>query len=173
MGFCFLNNVAVGAAHALTKYDCKKIAIVDFDVHHGNGTEAMFIDNPKVYFWSSFQHPFYPGAELNNKPSHIHLSPLEAGSTSAAFRDNVQSQLVPTLMQFKPECIFISAGFDAHIQDPLANLQLKTDDYFFVTKAICEVAEQFSQGRVISTLEGGYHLNALAESAVAHIKAML
>lgn len=171
MGFCFFNNVAVGVAHALAQF-CQRVAIVDFDVHHGNGTEAMFLNNPNVFFWSSFQHPFYPGAQLAHKPAHVHLCPLPAGSSSDVFRMQVEKTLIPALKAFKPECIFISAGFDAHALDPLANLQLKTEDYFFITQAVCAVTNE-NGGRVISTLEGGYHLTALAESVVAHLRGML
>lgn len=173
MGFCFFNNIAVGVAHALTTYHCQRIAIVDFDVHHGNGTESMFIKEPKVCFWSSFQHPFYPGTQLVGKPAHIHLCPLPPGTGSHLFRQKVDLELLPILEAFKPECIFISAGFDAHMMDPLANLQLTTDDYGYVTKVISDIANKYSQSRVISTLEGGYHLHALSESVSEHVKALL
>lgn len=172
MGFCFFNNVAIGVSHALNKYACQRIAIVDFDVHHGNGTESMFMGDPRVCLWSSFQHPFYPGTKLFNKPEHIHLVPLDAGTSSEAYRDKVNSDLIPILENFKPEMIFISAGFDAHHSDPLANLNFKTEDYYFITHAVCKVADKYSQGRVISTLEGGYNLKALSESVVAHVRAL-
>ncbi|MGE3318218.1 MAG: histone deacetylase family protein [Candidatus Berkiella sp.] len=173
MGFCFFNNVAVGAAHALAKYGCKRIAIIDFDVHHGNGTETMFTNEPRVCFWSSFQHPFYPGASLEGKPKHIHLRPLRADTTGEEFRQRVDSELVPILDSFQPECLFISAGFDAHRLDPLANLSLEASDYAYITKAVCNIATKYAAGRVISTLEGGYHLRALPESVAAHVGAML
>jgi acetoin utilization deacetylase AcuC-like enzyme len=173
MGFCFFNNVAIGALHALAVHHCERIAIVDFDVHHGNGTETMFAKEPKVCFWSSFQHPFYPGTQLTGKPSHIHLCPLAAGTGSQQFRHKIDSELIPILETFKPACIFISAGFDAHQSDPLANLKFTTEDYYYVTKAICDIAQKYAKGRVISTLEGGYHLKALSESVVAHVRAML
>lgn len=172
MGFCFFNNIAVGVAHALEQYRCKRIAIVDFDVHHGNGTESMFENEPKVCFWSSFQHPFYPGATLVNKPENIHLCPLPAGTKGHPFRQKVDDELIPMLEKCKPECIFISAGFDAHQLDPLANLSLTAQDYEYVTQEICKIATKYANGRIISTLEGGYHLQALPESVLAHIDAM-
>lgn len=173
MGFCFFNNVAVGVAHALKTYHCQRVAIVDFDVHHGNGTETMFLAEPKVCFWSSFQHPFYPGTQLTGKPAHIHLCPLALGAGSHQFRQLVETQLVPILENFKPQCIFISAGFDAHRADPLANIQLNAADYTFITQAIVNIADKYANGKVISTLEGGYHLQALSESVVAHLEALL
>lgn len=173
MGFCFFNNIAVGVAHALAQYNCKRVAIIDFDVHHGNGTETMFTKDPRVCFWSSFQHPFYPGAALEGKPAHIHLRPLQAGTSGQEFRQRVDSELIPILENFQPECLFISAGFDAHRLDPLANLSLEASDYVYITKAVCKIANQYASGRIISTLEGGYHLQALSESVTAHIEAML
>lgn len=173
MGFCFFNNIAVGVAHALATYDCQKVAIVDFDVHHGNGTEKMVLNEPRVCFWSSFQHPFYPGVELNNKPTHIHLKPLAAGTNSAQFRQLIDTDLIPLLHDFKPECLFISAGFDAHRLDPLANLNFETVDYAYITEQLRLIAEEHCQGRMISTLEGGYERSALSASVLAHIRAML
>ena len=173
MGFCIFNNIAVGVAHALAQYQCQRVAIVDFDVHHGNGTEAMFIKEPKVLLWSSFQYPFYPGADLHNKPEHIHLCPLAAGTGSDEYRQKITNELIPCLNEFQPECMFISAGFDAHRLDPLAFVELKTSDYAFITEQVLAVANRYCQGRMISTLEGGYNLAALAESVVAHIKVML
>ncbi len=172
MGFCFFNNIAVGVRHAIAAYDCQRVAIVDFDVHHGNGTESMFSHETKVCFWSSFQHPFYPGAQIPSHSSSIHLCPLKAGTSSLAFRQKVDDDLIPLLSAFKPECIFISAGFDAHHLDPLANLNLTTQDYGYITQAVCQVANTYSKGRVISTLEGGYNLSALSESVVEHVNAL-
>lgn len=173
MGFCFFNNVAVGVAHAIAQYHCERVAIVDFDVHHGNGTEVMFSYEPKVCFWSSFQYPFYPPTRLTNKTKNIHLCPLAAGNGGGIFRQKVELELIPLLENFKPQIIFISAGFDAHRLDPLANLLLEANDYAFVTHAISDIAQKYAQGKIISTLEGGYHLQALAESAVAHVEALL
>ncbi|MBI2791755.1 MAG: histone deacetylase family protein [Gammaproteobacteria bacterium] len=173
MGFCFFNNIAIGVQHALSVYHLQRIAIVDFDVHHGNGTESMFLKEPKVCFWSSFQHPFYPGTNLTGKPSHIHLCPLSAGTNSHQFRQKVDIQLIPILEEFKPECIFVSAGFDAHFNDPLANVKLTSQDYGYIMKRVCDIANKCSKGRVISTLEGGYHLAALSESVILHAQSML
>ncbi|MGE4349762.1 MAG: histone deacetylase family protein [Candidatus Berkiella sp.] len=172
MGFCFFNNVAVGAAFALDVYKLERIAIIDFDVHHGNGTEKMFRDDPRVFYWSSFQHPFYPGVELDKQPSHFHFHPLAAGSGSEAFHDLVDNHLVGALEAFAPQLIFISAGFDAHRKDPLAELFLVQKDYFYVTDKIVKIAEKVCEGKVISTLEGGYHLKALSHCFAAHLKAM-
>ncbi|MBS0289171.1 MAG: histone deacetylase family protein [Proteobacteria bacterium] len=173
MGFCFFNNIAIGVSYALEKYHCERLAIVDFDVHHGNGTETMFLKEPRVCFWSSFQHPFYPGTEMAGKPAHIHLCPMRAGEGSQSFRDKVDKELIPLLDNFKPQCLFISAGFDAHQLDPLANLNLTTADYAYVTQKICQIADMHAHKRVISTLEGGYNLDVLAEAVTAHVQAML
>ncbi|MCS5712135.1 histone deacetylase family protein [Candidatus Berkiella aquae] len=173
-GFSFFNNVAVGAAHALNAFKLKRIAIIDFDVHHGDGTEKIFYKDPRVLFWSSFQHPHYPhGTKLDGHPSHINLAPLNANSGSNEFRKRVETQLIPSLIAFKPECIFISAGFDAHKDDKLSSINLNEEDYAFVTKEICKVADKFAKGRVISTLEGGYNVKALAASVKSHVKAMV
>lgn len=172
-GFCFFNNVAVGAAHALEAHKLKRVAVIDFDVHHGDGTEAIFQNDPRVMFWSSFEHPHYPNnVKLGGKPSHIKLAPMKAGSGSAEFRKIVDTQLIPSLLKFKPECIFISAGFDAHIKDHLAHINLTEEDFAYVTKRICDVAEKVAKGRVISTLEGGYNVQALAASVKSHVKAL-
>jgi acetoin utilization deacetylase AcuC-like enzyme len=173
MGFCFFNNVAIGVKHAMAKYNCQRIAIIDFDVHHGNGTHTTFMNEPRVFFWSSFQHPFYPGVSLTNVSPNIHLCPLNAGTNSAQYRGIITKELLPALEEFKPEIIFISAGFDAHQSDPLANIQLTTEDYAFITHVLCKVADKTAQGRIISTLEGGYNLPALGASAAAHVGAML
>lgn len=173
MGFCFFNNIAVGVAHALAQYHCQRLAIIDFDVHHGNGTESMFAHEPKVCFWSSFQHPFYPGAHLDHQPPSIHLCPLPAGAGSLEIRDKIDNHVIPLLEKFQPECIFVSAGFDAHQLDPLANLQFTTQDYAYIAKKLKIIADKYSQGRMIATLEGGYHLQALPQSVYAFIEALL
>jgi len=173
MGFCFFNNVMIGAMHAIEQYHCQQIAIVDFDVHHGNGTEQMIDHNPKIALWSSFQHPFYPGAILDNKPAHIKLVPLSAGCDSLEFQDSVSQTLEPWFDQVKPQLVFISAGFDGHRDDRLANLNLEANDYYYITKIINRFAKKYAQGRVISTLEGGYHLKALKESVTKHLEALL
>ena len=172
-GFSFFNNVAVGATHALEAFNLKRIAVIDFDVHHGDGTEKIFYNDPRVFFWSSFQHPHCPHVtKLDGHPPHINLAPMKKGTGSREFRHLVETQLIPSLMAFKPECIFISAGFDAHKDDELSSINLNEEDYAFVTKAICKVADKFAQGRVISTLEGGYNVKMLAASVKSHVKAL-
>ncbi len=169
MGFCFFNNIAVGVAHALANYDLQRIAIIDFDVHHGNGTDDIFAHEKRVTLFSSFQHPFYPGT-----PTHDpHALPLPSGSSGELFREGVTAQWLPALHRLKPQIIFISAGFDAHVKDPLAGLQFSDDDYSWITSEIREIADLYSNERVISTLEGGYDLDALASSAVRHVGALI
>ena len=173
MGFCFFNNVAVGAAHALAVHGLERVAIVDFDVHHGNGTEDIFRDDPRVLLCSSFQHPLYPDTGADTVSDHIVNLPLHAGSDGGVFRDVVARHWLPRLEAFAPQFLFISAGFDAHADDPLAQLALREDDYRWVTEAVHDIARRHAQGRVVSTLEGGYELHALACSAFAHIDALL
>lgn len=172
MGFCIINNVAVAAAHALAQPDIGKIAIVDFDVHHGNGTEQIFNNDERVLLISSFQHPLYPHTGIQPHSGYVPL-PLPAQTAGAGFRDAWQKNGLPALAAFKPDLIFISAGFDGHRDDPLAGLNLLEDDYAWLTKEVCRIADQCAQGRVVSMLEGGYDLDALGRSAVAHIGALL
>jgi acetoin utilization deacetylase AcuC-like enzyme len=173
MGFCIFNNVAVGAAHALQAHKLERVAILDFDVHHGNGTEDIFHDDNRVMLCSSFQHPYYPGTGANSGNDHIIPTPLAARSTGAEFRRAIDATWWPALARFEPELIIISAGFDAHADDPLAYLQLHEDDYVWVTERILEMADQFANGRVVSALEGGYNLGALGRSAAAHVTTLL
>ena len=173
MGFCFFNNIAVGAAHALQAYQLKRVAIVDFDVHHGNGTEDIFHNIAEVLFCSTFQHPFYPDTGAYTESEHIVNIPLPAGSDSLAFRNAVESHWLPKLETFQPELIFISAGFDAHIEDDMADLRLLDQDFSWVTSEVKKIADKYSKGRIVSTLEGGYALPALARSVAAHINALL
>ncbi|MBI3901332.1 MAG: histone deacetylase family protein [Nitrosomonadales bacterium] len=172
MGFCFFNNVAVGVAHALAKYGLRRIAIADFDVHHGNGTEQIFHDDSRVMLCSTFQHPYYPyrGADSGNE--HIINVPLAAGTSGAEFRAAVGEYWLPALERFQPEMLFISAGFDAHRDDDMAQLNLLEADYSWVTQQIKEVAERYAQGRIVSMLEGGYELHALGRSVQAHLKVL-
>jgi acetoin utilization deacetylase AcuC-like enzyme len=172
MGFCFFNNVAIGAAHALEAYGLERVAIVDFDVHHGNGTEDIFRDDPRVMMVSTFQHPFYPYSGVAGRSQRMVNIPLAAYTKGSAFREVVESQWLPALEQFRPEAIFISAGFDAHRDDDMAALALVEDDYGWVTRQIKDVAAQHAQGRIISCLEGGYNLGALARSVTLHIKVL-
>lgn len=173
MGFCFFNNVAVGVAHALEKYGLKRVAVVDFDVHHGNGTEDIFANESRVMLCSSFQHPFYPHSGGPSVEGHLVNVPLPAGTAGGAFRSAIVDQWLPQLYDFAPEMIFISAGFDAHKKDVLAQLNLVEDDYAWITGEIMKVARACSGNRIVSSLEGGYHLEALGASVVAHVKRLL
>ncbi len=173
MGFCFFNNVAVGAAHALDQHGLERVAVLDFDVHLGNGTEDIFRNDPRVLLCSSYQYPLYPDMNPPSVPGHIVNCPLPPGSGSEAFRAAVTDHWVPALDAFRPQLVFISAGFDAHANDPLAELSLGTRDYTWVTGVACDVAERHCSGRVVSTLEGGYDLTALATSAAAHIERLM
>lgn len=170
MGFCIFNNVAVGVAHALSAHGLKRAAILDFDVHHGNGTEEIFGDNPAVLLCSTFQHPFYPHCGVDN---HHHGNcinvPLAAGSDGAIFRQAVTDYWLPAVDAFKPEIIFISAGFDAHREDDMANLRFDDEDYAWITQQIRLWAEKHAQGRIVSVLEGGYSLKALGRCVAQHI----
>jgi acetoin utilization deacetylase AcuC-like enzyme len=173
MGFCFFNNVAVGAAHAIEEYGLERVAIIDFDVHHGNGTENIFAGNEKVLFCSSFQHPFYPHTGYDTHIPNIVNAPLPAGTDGAAFRAAVIEHWLPALEDFAPELIMISAGFDGHREDPMAQFHLLEFDYSWITKKLMEIADKHASGRIVSTLEGGYHLHALARSVSAHLKTLI
>jgi len=172
MGFCFFNNVAVGAAHALEAHGLERVAIVDFDVHHGNGTEDIFRDDARVMMVSTFQHPFYPYSGVGGRSDRMVNIPLPAYTTGSAFREVVETHWLPALDAFRPEAIFISAGFDAHRDDDMAALALVEDDYVWVTQQIKDVAGKHAQGQIISCLEGGYNLGALARSVTMHIKVL-
>jgi acetoin utilization deacetylase AcuC-like enzyme len=173
MGFCIFNNIAVGAAHALHEYHLKKVAIIDFDVHHGNGTEDIFQDNSSVLYCSTFQHPFYPYSGTDVESEHIINVALPVGAKGSQFRAAVTSYWLPILEAFKPELIFISAGFDAHIEDNMAGLELVETDFAWVTTKIKEIAEKHASGKIVSVLEGGYALSALGRSVATHIDALL
>jgi acetoin utilization deacetylase AcuC-like enzyme len=175
MGFCLFNNVAVAAAHALAEHGLTRVAVVDFDVHHGNGTQAMFWHEPRVLFLSSHQWPLYPGSgrpEERGAHGNVHNLILPPGAGSTAFRTGFEQELLPVLERFAPQLILISAGFDAHRLDPLANLNLLEDDYAWVTRALVACAERHASGRVVSTLEGGYSLSALRACARVHAEAL-
>lgn len=175
MGFCQFNNVAVGALHALAEHGLRRIAVVDFDVHHGNGSQAIFWDQPNVLFASSHQWPLYPGSgrpgETGND-NNIVNAPLPAGADGAAFRAAWREMILPRLDAFAPELLLISAGFDAHRDDPLASLRLVEDDYAWLTAELVAVAQRHGRGRLVSTLEGGYDLAALTASVRAHALAL-
>lgn len=172
MGFCFFNNIAVAAAHALKAHGLERVAIVDFDVHHGNGTEASFQNNEQVLMVSTFQHPFYPYSGIDNPAPNMVNVPLPWGADGEQFQQVVNDIWLPRLRAFKPEMIFISAGFDAHYEDDLGGLKLLEKDYTWVTEQVKQIADETAQGRIVSMLEGGYVLSALARSVVAHIKVL-
>jgi acetoin utilization deacetylase AcuC-like enzyme len=175
MGFCIYNNVAVGANYLINKYKLKKIAIIDFDVHHGNGTQDIFYDNEKVLYISTHQYPYYPGSGTNDekgKHNNILNIPLPAGTTSEEYL-NAYEFVLNKIKEFKPEFILLSAGFDAHKDDPLAQLQLESKDFYSITKRTLELSKQYCDGKVVSILEGGYDLQALQESTEMHVKALL
>ena len=167
MGFCFFNNVAVGVAHAMAQYGLKRIAIADFDVHHGNGTEDIFKHDSRVMLCSTFQHPFYPYCGADSGSAHMINVPLAARTDSATFQTAITNQWLPALHAFKPEMIFISAGFDAHREDEMANFSLVDSDYAWVTEQIKAIADKYAKKRIVSTLEGGYALHALGRCATA------
>ena len=172
MGFCLFNNIAVGVTHAIQAHALERLAVVDFDVHHGNGTENIFRNNPQVLMVSTFQHPFYPYSGVAGRSARMVNIPLAAGSNGEKFRSAVSEYWLPALETFKPQMLFISAGFDAHRDDDLAALNLLESDYAWVTERIKEVADKYAQGRIVSALEGGYELHALGRSVVAHIKVL-
>ena len=175
MGFCIYNNVAVGANYLIEKYKYNKIAIIDFDVHHGNGTQNIFYDNKKVLFISTHQYPYYPGSgsekEKGNFNNVLNI-PLEAGTSSEKYL-NAYENVLNRVREFKPEFLLFSAGFDAHIDDPLAQLQLNSEDFYKITKRTLEISKSFCNGNVVSILEGGYDLKALQESTKRHVDALI
>jgi acetoin utilization deacetylase AcuC-like enzyme len=172
MGFCFFNNIAVAMRHALDAWGLQRVAVVDFDVHHGNGTEDILAGDMRTLMVSIFQHPFYPYSGAENSAPNMCNIPVPAGLRGDAFRALVSEKWLPRLMEFAPEMIFISAGFDAHYEDDMASLGLVEADYAWVTERLVEVARASAQGRIVSMLEGGYALSALARSVTAHIKAL-
>ena len=174
MGFCIFNNVAVGAAQALDACGLDRVAIVDFDVHHGNGTQHIFDHDPRVLYASTHQSPLYPGtgAKSEKGVGNIVNAPLPPYAGSEEFRDACEEVILPALEKFRPDLILISAGFDAHRNDPLASLEFETEDYAWVTDELVSLAKTVCGGRIVSTLEGGYDLNALAESVTAHVYAL-
>ena len=175
MGFCIYNNVAVGAHYLIDKYKFNKIAIIDFDVHHGNGTQNIFYDNKKVLYISTHQYPFYPGTGANNekgKHDNILNIPLPAGTNSEEYL-NAYEHVLKKLKEFKPEFLLFSAGFDAHQDDPLAQFKLKSKDFYDITKRTLKVINKSINNKVVSILEGGYDLNALKESSEYHLKALI
>lgn len=173
MGFCLFNNVAVGAAHALQAHGLKRVAIVDFDVHQGNGSEEMFSDNPKVLFCSTFQHPFFPFTRIYENAENRVNVPLDATAKSDEFRQAITSKWLPALQRFAPEFVFVSAGFDAHRDDDMSQVSLTDQDFRWVTEQIIQVSAESAQGRIVSVLEGGYDLRSLARCVEGHVRALM
>lgn len=175
MGFCLFNNIAIAIRHALAVHGLERVAVVDFDVHHGNGTEAAFLDDPRVLMVSFFQSPLYPySGEYpdGERPPHLVNIPVSAYTRGDRVRELIQRDWLPALHAHQPEMIFISAGFDAHREDELASMGLIESDYAWITRQLVAVAAQYAQGRIVSCLEGGYHLSALGRSVIAHLKAL-
>lgn len=176
MGFCIFNNVAIGAAHARAEHQLRRVAVIDFDVHHGNGTQTMFADVAELFYGSTHQWPLYPGTgaeEERGAHGNIVNCPLAPGAGGSDFRRVMTDRLLPALDGFAPELVLISAGFDAHMADPLAQLNLDETDFAWATKEILDIAQRHCGGRVVSTLEGGYDLAALATSTTAHVRALI
>ena len=172
MGFCFFNNIAVAAEHALKVHGLSRVAIIDFDVHHGNGTEDCFSGNGHVLMASIFQHPYYPYSGTDNESFNMLNVPVPRGMGSEEFRMVVTDTWMPRLMEFMPEMIFISAGFDAHVEDEMGGTNLTEKDFIWVTDQLKLLADEFAKGRIVSMLEGGYVLSSLSRSVAAHIKAL-
>ncbi|MEP6634043.1 MAG: histone deacetylase family protein [Luteimonas sp.] len=174
MGFCLFNSVAVAAAHALAKHGLTRVSVIDFDVHHGNGTQAIFESDARVQYLSSHQMPLYPDTGFADERGigNIFNAPLPPGAGGTAFRDVWTAGLLPAIDAFKPQLLLVSAGFDAHWRDPLAQLQLEAEDFAWITRELLTLAGRHSQGRLVSMLEGGYNLQALGECSVAHVAAL-
>jgi acetoin utilization deacetylase AcuC-like enzyme len=172
MGFCIFNNVAVAARHAMQSYGIERVAIIDFDVHHGNGTEEIFEGDPSVLMASTFQHPFYPYSGTEMPASNMVNVPLAAGAGSKQLQEAVREHWMPALDEFRPELVMFSAGFDAHVEDDMAMLQFKDADYRWVTEQVKAVADRHAKGRIVSMLEGGYALSALGRSVVQHLRVL-
>jgi len=171
MGFCVFNTIAIATRYALEQYDLDRVAVIDFDVHHGNGTEAAFIDDPHVLMCSFFQHPFYPYSGLEGGDNMVNI-PLPASTSGKVVREMISKIWIPRLQEFKPQLIMISAGFDAHREDDLGQMGLVEDDYVWITQQLMNVANLTCEGKIVSCLEGGYNLSALGRSVAAHLKTL-
>lgn len=175
MGFCLFNNVAVGALHARAAHGVQRVAVVDFDVHHGNGTQSMLAGRDGLLYISTHQHPLFPGtgSRRENRPGNLLNIPMPGGTGSEAYREQFHGQVISALMEFDPELLLISAGFDADANDPLAGMNLETEDFAWITEELVAVADYCSGGRIVSTLEGGYDLRALARGTAAHVAGLM
>jgi acetoin utilization deacetylase AcuC-like enzyme len=176
MGFCIFNQAAIAAAHARDAHNVRRVAVVDFDVHHGNGTQAAFYNRPELFYASTHQSPFYPGTGARSETGVDHNIvnvPLPRGCDSASFRAHVKDEILPQIRRFNPELMIISAGFDAHHSDPLAGLELTDDDYRWITEELMRIAGDCCEERIVSILEGGYSMEGLASSTAAHVRAMM
>ncbi|MCB1759201.1 MAG: histone deacetylase family protein [Gammaproteobacteria bacterium] len=173
MGFCYFNNIAVAAAHALYAHGLERVAVIDFDVHHGNGTEDIFENESRVLFCSSFQHPFYPFTGHESETDHVVNITLPAGASGTDFRSAVTAHWLPALEHHRPQMVLISAGFDAHVEDEMGHIRLREEDYRWITHELKMIADRHAEGRIVSMLEGGYSLSALGRSVVAHLDALL
>lgn len=175
MGFCLLNNAAIGAYHARAMHDFKRVAVVDFDVHHGNGTQEIFWNDASAFYASTHQFPYYPGTGARSETGaheNVVNIPLKAGTKGDEFRGRLRDEILPALTDFKPDFLIISAGFDAHKNDPLAQLSFVEDDYAWATAALMDAAAKVCGGRVVSVMEGGYNLHALTDSVIAHVQTL-
>jgi acetoin utilization deacetylase AcuC-like enzyme len=176
MGFCIFGNVAIAAKYAIENHKLKRVAVVDFDVHHGNGTQEILWDNPNILFVSTHQMPLWPGSgthEEIGKHQNILNIPIQANTDGPTFKQKFDEIILPRLDSYEPEILIISAGFDAHYKDPLANIELMTEDYEWITHRLCDIADEHAGGRIISSLEGGYNLAALADSVAVHVKVLM
>jgi acetoin utilization deacetylase AcuC-like enzyme len=176
MGFCFFNSAAIAARHAQKKHGLQRVALIDFDVHHGNGSQDIFWSDPSVLYCSTHEMPLYPGSgSRSERGEHNNIvnAPLHAGDGGVQFQAAMEAAILPRVAEFRPDLIVISAGFDAHMRDPLANLNFSEDDYVWVTRALMDIADECAGGRVVSVLEGGYDLQGLARSAAAHVTTLM
>ena len=175
MGFCIFNNVAIAGLYARKRYGCERIAVVDFDVHHGNGTQDIFWSDRDLFFGSTHQMPLYPGTGATSETGvgNVYNAPLRPGDGGERFKEAMQARILPALDNFRPDIVLISAGFDAHRDDPLANLRLTEPDFAWATQKIADIADRYARGRLVSLLEGGYNLAALAKSVGVHVGALM